>query len=230
MNQSTEDYLKSIYHLQIRLAAEHTGPTAAKVGDQIVPTSALAKHLKIGDGSVTDMVKKLSEKQLINYEPYQGVTLTEAGRRVALKMVRRHRLWEMFLVKFLGYTWDEIHDEAELLEHVTSDEMESRLDQALGYPKVDPHGDPIPTADGVLKKITYRRLSQCEAHDMGIIVRVSDESQEALQLLTKLGLGLNKKVQVKQKIKFDGSVIVKVGRKEIPLSPLLAKNIFVEIL
>src|SRR5262245_8863176 len=136
-NQSTEDYIKSIYRLQ--------------TGKKTVLTSVLAKHLKIGDGSVTDMIKRLSEKKLIHYEPYQGVTLTEAGKRLALKMVRRHRLWEMFLVRYLGYSWHEIHDEAERLEHVTSDVLESRLDKVLGYPKVDPHGDPIPDVHGELR-------------------------------------------------------------------------------
>src|SRR6266404_2367693 len=121
-NQSTEDYIKSIYKLQ--------------QSGKDVTTSELARHLRIGDGSVTDMVKKLSAKKLIQYRPYRGVSLTESGARLALRMVRRHRLWEMFLVKFLGYRWDEIHDEAEQLEHVTSDGMEQRLDKALGYPKV----------------------------------------------------------------------------------------------
>ena len=116
MNQSTEDYIKSIYKL--------------KKKGKAVATSALAKHLNIGDGSVTDMVKKLSERKLILYTPYQGVELTAAGRKLALKMMRRHRLWEMVLVQFFGYTWDEVHDEAERLEHVTSDELERRLDQA----------------------------------------------------------------------------------------------------
>ena len=214
MNQSTEDYLKNIYHLE-------------EIGKN-VSTSVLAKHLKIGDGSVTDMVKKLSEKRLINYEPYRGVTLTNRGRRLALKTVRRHRLWEMFLVRFLGYSWDEIHDEAELLEHVTSDELERRLDKALGCPKVDPHGAPIPTTDGELNEIAYRRLSDCQPRQSGVIVRVSTTSQEVLQLLTKLGLGLNRKIRVIQKVEFDGTVVIAVGKKEIPLSPLLAKSIFVE--
>ena len=129
-NQSTEDYIKGIYKLR-------------KNGNG-VSTSELARHLNIGDGSVTGMLKKLSDKKLIKYIPYKGVSLTESGTKLALQMIRRHRLWEMFLVQFLGYRWDEIHNEAERLEHVTSDAMERRLDKALGFPKFDPHGDPIP--------------------------------------------------------------------------------------
>jgi DtxR family transcriptional regulator, Mn-dependent transcriptional regulator len=212
--QSKEDYIKSIFILQKE--------------NESVATSVLAKHLGIGDGSVTDMMKKLSGKKLINYEPYQGVTLTPSGRRLALKMVRRHRLWEMFLVKFLGYTWDEIHNEAEALEHVTSDDLEQRIDKALGFPKVDPHGDPIPTSTGELTEITDKNLSDCYEGEPGIVVRVKDESQEVLKYMTKLGLSLNKKITVMQKIQFDGSVIVEIDGREVALSEKLAKSIFVQ--
>jgi len=212
--QSTEDYVKSIYKL--------------KKEGKSVSTSSLAKHLNIGDGSVTGMVKKLSDKKLIHYKPYQGVELTEAGRRLALKMTRRHRLWEMFLVQFLGYQWDEVHDEAERLEHVTSDELEARIDQALGFPKVDPHGDPIPTVTGELVEHTYKNLTECEAGKNYVIVRVSDESPEVLQYLTKSGLSLNKKVKLIQKIQFDGSVVIKVRSQQMPLSQRLAQSIFIE--
>jgi DtxR family Mn-dependent transcriptional regulator len=214
-NSSTEDYIKSIYRLERE--------------DETVLTTSLAKHLGVGAGSVTDMIKKLSDRQLLHYEPYQGVKLTEDGKRLALKMVRRHRLWEMFLVTFLNYTWDEVHDEAERLEHVTSDELENRLDNALGFPKVDPHGDPIPTAEGVVNEISYSMLSNCSVDDEGIIVRVSDDSPEVLQLLAKLGLGLNTKIQLIHKVKFDGSVIIKIKNREIPLSPVMAKSIFIQV-
>lgn len=212
--QSKEDYIKSIYFLQ--------------KDDRSVATSALAKHLGIADGSVTDMVKKLSEKQLINYEPYQGVTLTASGRRLALKMVRRHRLWEMFLVKFLGYTWDEIHDEAEVLEHVTSDDLEERIDRALGFPRVDPHGSPIPTADGELVELKSKYLTECAEGEEGIIVRVRDANPEILKLMTKLGISLNKKISVVQKVQFDGSVIIAIDGRELPLSEKLAQSILIQ--
>ncbi len=214
-NQSTEDYIKSIY----RLEGEH----------QTVLTTSLAKHLGIGAGSVTDMLKKLSDKNLIHYEPYRGVKLTTKGKRLALKMVRRHRLWEMFLVTFLNYRWDEVHDEAERLEHETSDDLEERIDKALGFPKVDPHGDPIPTANGELVEYSYNSLAECKVGDEGSIVRVSDDSPEVLKLLTKLGIGLNISIRVTQIVKYDGSVMIKLGNREIPLSPVMAKSIFIDI-
>lgn len=213
-NQSTEDYVKGIYKL-------------GKKGKSVA-TSELAKHLNIGDGSVTDMVKRLSDKKLISYVPYQGVNLTESGRRLAMKMMRRHRLWEMFLVEFLGYRWDEVHEEAERLEHVTSDDLEVRLDKALGHPKVDPHGDPIPTASGELVELHSQSLDEANAGVIYVVVRVSDESPEVLQFLQKKGLGLNKKIKVKQKIQFDGSVIILLQKKEITLSQKMAKSIFVQ--
>lgn len=215
VNQSTEDYLKSIYKLEQK--------------SKTVSTSMLAKHLHIGDGSVTGMVKKLSDKKLIHYKPYQGVDLTEAGRRLALKMTRRHRLWEMFLVQFLGYQWDEVHDEAERLEHVTSDELEQRIDQALGYPKVDPHGDPIPTTSGEMVEMKQISLAHCSAGYSGTIVRVSDEHPHVLQYCTKLGLGLNKVIEVKEKIDFDGSLRIEIGETEQFISAKLAEQIFVAL-
>jgi len=212
--QTVEDYIKGIHKL------ESSGKK--------VTTSALARYLGIGDASVTDMVKKLSGKKLIHYEPYQGVRLTESGRKLALKTVRRHRLWEMFLVQFLGYSWDEIHDEAERLEHITSDELERRIDKALGYPKFDPHGDPIPNARGEIHASKAEKLSDVEEGKTVTIVRVSDENPGVLQYLTRLGLGLRSTIKVLERIRFDESVIVKVGSKEIVLSSLLAQSIFVE--
>jgi len=212
--QSVEDYIKGILKL------ESAGGN--------VTTSALARHLGVGDGSVTDMVKKLSEKKLIQYEPYQGVKLTEAGRKIAMKTVRRHRLWEMFLVRFLGYSWDEIHDEAERLEHATSEELERRLDKALGYPKSDPHGDPIPNERGGLSALRARSLPDVAEGKSVVIVRVSDENPEILQYLTRLGLNLQSHLKVVEKIEFDGSIIVRVGTREIALSARLAESIFVE--
>jgi len=212
-NQSTEDYIKGIYKLQQRSKG--------------VSTSELARHLKIGDGSVTAMLKRLSTKNLIHYTPYKGVSLTSAGQRLALQMVRRHRLWERFLVEYLGYRWDEIHDEAERLEHVTSEEMEHRLDRALGYPRVDPHGDPIPTTDGDIDRPNYRALSDCSAGDIVTIVRVAD-NHDILQHASALGLTLSKKILVKAKLEVDGSVVVKVGLRRQFLSKVVANSIFVE--
>ena len=211
-NQSTEDYIKGIYKLQ-------------KSGEG-VSTSSLARHLKIEDGSVTGMLKKLSGKKLIHYTPYKGVVLTPSGTKLALQMLRRHRLWEMFLVKYLGYRWDEIHDEAEHLEHVTSASMERRLDKALGYPKFDPHGDPIPTAEGEMPGKWYRPLSACLANDTVVIVRV-DDNQEVLKYLSSLNFQLGQKLRIKAVLGFDGSVTVKHGRMEHFLSRAVADAIYV---
>ena len=215
-NRSTEDYIKGIYRLQN--------------GKRSVSTSLLAKHLKIGDGSVTDMLKRLSSKKFIHYEPYKGVRLTETGKQLALKMVRRHRLWEMFLIQHLGYEWDEVHDEAERLEHVTSDEMEDRIDNILGCPKVDPHGDPIPNKHGELVDIKSSSLSDAAQHASVKILRVSDDNAGVLQHAAKLGLTLNKKIIVKEKREFDGSMIIKAGVKKHFISKQVADAIFVEVI
>lgn len=212
--RSIEDYIKGIYKLQNK--------------EKPVSTSVLAKYLGIGDGSVTDMLKKLSGKKLVRYEPYQGVTLTEAGRRLAMTMVRRHRIWEMFLVRYLGYAWDEVHDEAERLEHATSDEMERRLDALLGYPSVDPHGDPIPTPDGKIHGTISLPLSEFDNGDRVVILRVSDDHPEILQHASKLGLTLAADLEIRDKTPFDGSMIVRIGRKDRFISRRVAESIFVE--
>ncbi len=211
---STEDYIKAIYKL------EGKGEKAT--------TSALAAQLEVADASITDMIKKLSERGLLRYEPYQGVELTPKGRKVALATVRRHRLWEMFLVQFLGFSWDKVHDEAERLEHVTSDELEHQLDKALGFPSVDPHGDPIPSKEGVVKGTADSSLAECEAGGIVKITRVSDDDSEILIHASQMGLALNSKLTIKEKKSFDGSMVVKVGSKQHFISKEVAEAIFVE--
>lgn len=213
-NISTEDYIKTIYKLEGR-------------GEKAT-TSALAAQLEVADASITDMIKKLSDKGLLHYERYQGVELTAKGRKMALTTLRRHRLWEMFLVEFLGYSWDKVHDEAERLEHVTSEELEHRLDKALGFPTVDPHGDPIPTKDGTVAGKDDSNLSQCEVGDVVKISRVSDDNSEILQHASLIGLALNSKLTIKEKKNFDGSMIVKVGTKQQFISKEVAQAIFVQ--
>jgi DtxR family Mn-dependent transcriptional regulator len=212
-NQSTEDYIKAVYKLQMN--------------GKSVTTSRIAGHLGLADPSVTDMVKKLSAKKLLHHVPYRGVELTGEGRRLAMKMMRRHRLWEMFLMKFLGYTWDAVHDEAERLEHVTSDEMERRIDKLLGYPKLDPHGDPIPSADGVVVTQALTVLSDMKEGDSVMVLRVSDDDAALLQHAARLGMVLNTKILIKEKLSFDGSMRVKIGKKEHFVSRNLADAIFV---
>ncbi|MEE9225805.1 MAG: metal-dependent transcriptional regulator [Bacteroidota bacterium] len=212
--ENVENYLKSIYKLQ------------SKSGK--VPTSALAERLGISDPSVSDMVKKLSEQGMVRYAPYKGVELTENGRRIALKIVRRHRLWELFLVQMLNYSWDKIDAEAERLEHITSDGLERKLDEALGFPQIDPHGDPIPTVDGEISESDYISLADLHPGQSGIISRVSDSNPEILQYVAELGLALDKIVHVKKKMEFDGSLLIKIGSKEHFVSRKLAGSIFVQ--
>lgn len=210
---STEDYIKAVYKLQLKGGR----PT----------TSALASQLEVADASITDMFKKLSEKGLLRYEKYRGVQLTAKGKKMALAILRRHRLWEMFLMNFLGYSWDKVHDEAERLEHVTSEELEHQLDKALGFPTVDPHGDPIPTKDGTLAGKDDGSLAECEVGDVVEISRVSDESSELLQHAAEIGLALNCKLTIKEKKTFDGSMVVKIGSKRQFISKEVAQAIFV---
>jgi len=213
-NQSTEDYIKGIYQLQ-RMEAT-------------VTTSALARLLGIGDGSVTGMIKKLSVRKLVRHEPYRGISLTDAGMRLALDMVRRHRLWEMFLVRYLGYRWDEIHDEAERLEHATSDELTRRLDKLLDYPVVDPHGDPIPDPSGTLRTTDSQALSSFDCDQVLRIVRVSDRHPDILHHAREVGLILNRKLIIRKKMKYDGSLLVKIGNKQRYISSRMADAIFAE--
>jgi DtxR family transcriptional regulator, Mn-dependent transcriptional regulator len=215
-NVSTEDYIKAIYKLQQE--------------SEKVTTSALAAELQLADASITEMLKKLSERNLVHYKRYQGVGLTAVGKRMALKIVRRHRLWEMFLVRFLGFSWDQVHEEAERLEHVTSDELEQRLDKLLGRPVADPHGDPIPTADGQLQATVLTALAEFVEGDIVRITRVSDNDPALLQHASKLGFTLNAKITIKEKTKFDGSMVVKVRSKEQFVSLQVAQSIFVESL
>lgn len=216
MNRAIEDYIKAIYRLG--------------GGGKKVSTSSLAGELNLADASITDMVKRLSEKGYVRYVRYQGVHLTSHGLRMALKIVRRHRLWEMFLVQFLGYSWDKVHDEAERLEHETSDELERKLDRALHWPELDPHGDPIPNAKGEMKSRKDIPLGECAPGSSARILRVSDQDGELLEHVAKLGLTLATKVVVKERTGFDGSMVVRVGSKERFLSRQVAYAIFVELL
>ena len=212
--RTTEDYLKAICMLEQR--AER------------VSTSALAARLRLADASITDMLKKLSGKGLVRYERYRGVELTQAGRKVALKIMRRHRLWEMFLVKFLGFSWDQIHEEAERLEHVTSDLLEQRIDRVLGHPHVDPHGDPIPSADGVVKDHTLTTLAEASPGSVVVVTRVRDGSPEILRYMALLGIDLQKTIRVNEAIDFDGSLRIQMGSREQFISAKLAESIYVE--
>jgi DtxR family transcriptional regulator, Mn-dependent transcriptional regulator len=213
-NRSTEDYIKAIFLLMMDRTR--------------VTTSALAARLRVRDASATGMIKKLSARNLVRYERYGGVDLTRKGRRLALLILRRHRLWEMFLVRFLEFPWERVHEEAERLEHVTSDEMEQKLDKVLGYPRLDPHGDPIPTAAGDLTRQTGLPLSECGPGDKVRVSRVSDRDPEILLHAARLGLSLSAKVTVVEKARFDGSLVIRIGSRKRFVSNRLAGCIFVD--
>ena len=213
-SENVEDYLKSIYKLQ--------------EGGGRVSTSSLSEWLGVSAPSVTEMIKKLADEGILTHTPYKGVELTAEGRKRALKILRRHRLWELFLVEVLKYPWHEIHDEADRLEHFTSEKLERRLDEALGFPRTDPHGDVIPRTDGSIEPVEYRSLSEVESGETVTVSRVNDASSQVLQYASRLGIGLKRRIKVKEHVEFDGSLRVEIGRKEQFVSAKLAENIFVE--
>jgi DtxR family Mn-dependent transcriptional regulator len=213
-SEQIENYLKNIYKLQ-----ESEGK---------VTTSLLSEKLQISPPSVSEMIKKLAEEGSLKYTPYRGVELTEQGRRKALRIIRRHRLWELFLFEVLKYDWDEIDEEAERLEHITSEKLEQRLDAALGFPTHDPHGDVIPSPDGKVVTIQRTTLAAVKPGKSVTVSRVSDDDPEILKYASKLGIALKRKIKVKEKMKFDGSLRVEIAGKEHFISAKLAENIFVE--
>lgn len=211
-----ENYLKIIYHLSLNT-------------ESAVQTNAIAERIQTKAASVTDMIKKLADKQLVDYKKYQGVKLTESGRAAAINIVRRHRLWEVFLVEKLNFKWDQVHDIAEELEHIKSSELIERLDEFLAFPKNDPHGDPIPDKNGKLDNTVFIKLSKLKAGDKGLIMGVSEHSSLFLQHLEKLGLTLGKQIKITEITDFDGSVELKVENKQINVSREVAKHILIKI-
>lgn len=212
---SEENYIKAIYHLQ--------------QADGTVTTNELARELKAKPASITDMMKKLKTKKLLHYQPYQGFRLSQEGNKVALGIIRRHRLWEYFLAEKLKFTWDEVHEVAEHLEHVSSKKLIDKLDEFLGFPRVDPHGDPIPDPDGKIESNRQVCLLDLPFNKIAVVSHVSDQSTEILELLKHKKIGIGTKLEVKKKFDFDGSMEIKTGRQPaFAVSEQLAKNIFVK--
>ncbi len=213
-----ENYLKAIYKLW------ESG------GGEAITTNAIADKVSTKAASVTDMLKKLSEKKLINYKKYQGVTLTPSGRRIAISIIRKHRLWEVFLVEKLGFKWDEVHDIAEQLEHIRSDELIEQLDIFLGRPKSDPHGDPIPDIHGKFVEQRSQLLSSLNAGQQGIMTGVVDHTPSFLQHLDRLGIALGNELKLNEIIAYDKSLHVSLNKKtRIFLSHEVAKNILIQV-
>lgn len=216
MTFSEENYLKTIYHL-----------TTATGED--VSTNSIADKMETKASSVTDMLKKLAEKDLVNYKKYQGVSLTENGNLSAKMIVRKHRLWEVFLVDTLNFSWDEVHDIAEQLEHIKSEKLINKLDDFLGNPTEDPHGDPIPNSHGKVIKIEKQLLSELQENQIGICVGVKDTSSEFLKYLDKQKIALGTKIEFLIKEEFDLSLKIKVDSKELTISNKIASNLFVKV-
>lgn len=213
-SESEENYIKSIYSLQ--------GKTDK------VTTNALAGHLNTTAASVTDMLKKLKSKKLLEYKRYYGFRLNEAGRKEALKIIRRHRLWEFFLVSKLGMDWDRVHAVAEELEHVSSIELIRKLDLFLGQPKIDPHGDPIPDENGDLPELKQIALNNFSFKKIGVVSSVSNQTNEMMKMLEHYGIGIGSHIRVLKTFDFDGSLQVKISRQPAcVISSRFAQNIFV---
>lgn len=213
---SEENYLKAIYHLQA-------------ISGKGISTNAIAKKLETKASSVTDMVKKLSLKEVLEYKKYQGVTLTDFGKKTAANIIRKHRLWEVFLVEKLNFSWDEVHDVAEQLEHIKSPKLIDELDAFLEYPKQDPHGDPIPDKHGNLHQIKKRLLSSMSEGEKGICIGVKDSSAAFLQFLDKQKIALGKEIEVLSKEAFDDSLTIAINKKELSISNKIANNLYIQI-
>ena len=214
-SQSEENYIKAIFHLDA-------------ISDKGISTNAIAKKIVAKASSVTDMIKKLSDKKVVIYKKYQGVTLTEFGRKTAANVIRKHRLWEVFLVENLNFSWDEVHEVAEQLEHIKSPKLIDELDAFLGHPKRDPHGDPIPDKDGNLQQIEKSLLATLNKGEKGVCVGVDDSSSEFLRFLDKQEIGLGLNIEVLDKEPFDDSFLVKINEKEMTISNKVANNIYIQ--
>jgi DtxR family Mn-dependent transcriptional regulator len=211
-----ENYLKSIFFLSANT-------------DEWVSTNALADSTQTRAASVSDMIKKLSEKGLINYQKYQGVRLTSEGERLALTVIRKHRLWEVFLVEKLQFGWDEVHVIAEQLEHIHSERLVEKLDEFLGKPQFDPHGDPIPNAHGEMPQVRYRKLSEITVGETAVMTGVSEHSPAFLQHLDKAHLTLGCRLTVQEISDFDKSIAVVLdGQRPLFVSHDVAKNLLVK--
>jgi|688.fasta_scaffold56207_3 DtxR family Mn-dependent transcriptional regulator len=215
LSPSEENYLKAIQKL-----SETDIPK--------ISTNDIANMMNIAPPSVSDMLKKLASKKLISYEKYYGVKLTKSGETIALSLVRKHRLWEVFLTQKLNFAWDEVHDIAEQLEHIKSDDLINRLEKYLGNPKYDPHGDPIPDAKGQIQTRKQIQLNELKKNEKAVIVGVKDTGAVFLQFLDSIKLSLGTKVQLKNIVEFDQSIVIKLGdNRELMLSHLVSENIFV---
>lgn len=213
LSLAEENYLKTIFHLS---------RTASPVS-----TNDIAEALNTTAASVTEMIKRLAAKSLISYEKYYGVELTKQGEADALSIVRKHRLWETFLVQKLGFTWDEVHDVAEQLEHIQSPLLIQKLDDHLGHPAVDPHGHSIPDKNGNMKEPKQLPLSESQTGTLTTVTSVRNSTSAFLQYLDRVGIQIGTEIQIEDKVAFDGSMAVVVNRRKLILSKEATENILV---
>ncbi len=216
VSQTEENYLKALFHL----TCETEGQTEAG-------TNELADYLEVKPASANDMLKKLKEKEYVSYEKYGKITLTKKGKDIAVEIVRKHRLWETFLYEKMSFTWDEVHEVAEQLEHIKSQKLVEQLERFLDFPEIDPHGDPIPNSKGEIKKIVRKSLSEVGVGRVCKLVAVKDGSVAFLQYVSQLGLGLNSKIRVINRQEFDGSMEIEINNQRFTVSQKFGNNLFV---
>jgi len=213
---SEENYLKAIYHLEKQI-------------NDAVSTNAIAEQIETKASSVTDMVKKLAEKELANYIKYQGVSLTERGRLTAMSVIRKHRLWETFLVNKLNFSWDEVHEIAEQLEHIKSEKLINKLDDFLENPTHDPHGDPIPDKNGNYTTLKSKSILEFEIGNQGVLISVKDSSDVFLKYLNKNELALGDMIKVVDFEPFDESFTIETKSKTMIISKNVAENLYLSV-
>ena len=212
LSKSEENYLKSIFNL-------------SEFGNKKVSTNSISKILNIEPASVTDMIKKLSKKKLIYHERYKGSSISKSGIKIALQIIRRHRVWEVFLHDKLKFKWDQIHELAEELEHVSSDNLIDSLDKFLKYPKIDPHGDPIPNKLGEIDFVDKISIYDLNINEKGIVSRIINEDDEFFNLLKKLDIEIGSEIKMIDKIEYDDSLEISINNKSVIISKQIASNI-----
>jgi len=215
LTQTEENYLKAIYSLELS-------------NSNNVSTTLISSALKTKASSVTDMIQKLADKDLVHYKKYQGVSLTKIGQKIAVEIVRKHRLWEVFLLNKLHYNWDEVHELAEQLEHIKSDTLTDKLEAFLEFPTHDPHGDPIPDKEGNIEHHKDTMLSSVETGNSCVVIGIKDSSDPFLKFLDKLQIQLGSTLKVISKEPFDNSMLVKTETASISISNQISKNLFVK--
>jgi DtxR family Mn-dependent transcriptional regulator len=213
LSQSIEDYLKTIY----KLGSEGKNSS----------TTRIAKAMDVSSASATNMIKKLAKMGLVDYQSYKGAALTKTGQKIALEVIRHHRLLELYLMEMMGYSWDEVHDEAEKLEHHISEQFEDKIAELLDHPTHDPHGDPIPTKEGIMPKMKATPLTDAVEGHSYLVSRVKDQDPELLRYLKKVGLLPGVKVKINEKAPFKGPITLNVEENEQVIGYDMAKNIFI---